>query len=69
MKEYVHLYPELVSHQPKTIPMQLTPEQRESAVKSTDKLPPRPKKTQKKETSPVPSDTKVIDKSGKQGLY
>ena len=63
MKEYVHLYPELVSHQPKTIPMQLTPEQRESAVKSTDKLPPRPKKTQKKETSPVPSDTKVIDKS------
>ena len=56
------MYPELVSHQPKTIPMQLTPEQRESAVKSTDKLPPRPKKTQKKETSPVPSDTKVIDK-------
>ena len=63
MKEYVHLYPELVSHQPKTIPMQLTPEQRESAVKSTDKLPPRPKKTQKKETSPASTDTKVIDKS------
>ena len=63
MKEYVHLYPELVSHQPKTIPMQLTPEQRESAVKSTDKLPPRPKKTEKKENLPAASDTKVIDKS------
>ena len=63
MKEYVHLYPELVSHQPKTIPMQLTPEQRASAVKSTAKLPPRPKKTQKKETSPASTDTKVIDKS------
>ena len=42
--------------------MQLTPEQRKSAVKSTDKLPPRPKKTQKKETSPASTDTKVIDK-------
>ena len=41
----------------------MTPEQRESAVKSTHKLPPRPKKTQKKETSPASTDTKVIDKS------
>ena len=63
MKEYVHLYPELVSRQPKTIPMQLTPAQRKSAVDPAAKLPPRAKKTEKKANLPASSDTKVIDKS------
>ena len=63
MKEYVHLYPELVSHQPKAIPMQLTPEQRKKAVKPSGATSPRAKKTEKKASSPAPCDTKVIDKS------
>ena len=62
MKEYVHLYPDLVSHQPKAIPMQLTPAQQKKAVQTGEKLPPRMKKPEKKAPPANVSDTKVIDK-------
>ena len=63
MKEYVHLYPELVSHQPKTIPMQLTPKQRPKAAAAAEKRPPAAKRAEKKPASAAKSDTKSIDKS------
>lgn len=62
MKEYVHLYPELVSHQPKAIAMQLTPTQRRQSVSTGEPLPPRTKKAEKKAAPAASSDTKVIDK-------
>ena len=62
MKEYVHLYPELVSRQPAGMPMQLTPAQRKKAATSGEKLPQKAKTAAKKEAAAARSDTKVIDK-------
>ena len=62
MKEYVHLFPEIVSHAPSPMPMQLTPAQRQKAVKSEETFPKKAKKAEKKAPSAAISDTKVIDK-------
>ena len=62
MKEYVHLFPDLVSHQPARMPMQLTPAQQKKAVSPDRPLPPRTRKPAEKETNAASSDTKVIDK-------
>ena len=62
MREYVHLYPELVSRQPSGKPMQLTPAQQRSAVKPGAPLPPRTRKPAKNAIARPSSDTKAIDK-------
>lgn len=67
MKEYVHLYPDLVSHQPKAIPMQLTPAQQKKAVQTGEKLPPRMKNRRKKRRLPTFPTQKSLT-SGKTGL-
>ena len=66
MKEYVHLFPELVSHEPSPMPMQLTPAQRQKAVKPSENLTPKTKNAEKKAPSAMISDTKVIDKRPSQ---
>ena len=62
MREYVQLYPELVSRQPSGKPMQLTPAQQRSAVKPGAPLPPRTRKPAKNAKLYPASDTKAIDK-------
>ena len=62
MREYVHLFPELVSRQPSGKPMQLTPAQQRSAVKPGAPLPPRTRKPAKNAIARPSSDTKAIDK-------
>ena len=62
MKEYVHLYPELVSNQPSSMPMQLTPAQQKRAASPREKLPPKTRKSEIKAQPGASSDTKVIDK-------
>ena len=62
MREYVHLYPQLVSHQPTPIPMNLTPQQRPKAVQGEKRPAAAVRKPVKKEPPAAPSDRKVIDK-------
>ena len=62
MREYVHLFPELVSRQPSGRPMQLTPAQQKAAVKPGAPLPPRTRKPAKNAPPRPSSDTKAIDK-------
>lgn len=67
MKEYVHLYPQLVHRQPKTISMTLTAEEQKAATvasarvtpkKSTKKTPP----AQENDRQSGENDTKNVDK-------
>lgn len=62
MKEYVHLFPELVSFQPPGKPMTLTPEQRSRAVMREKKAADKPAPRAKKDPPAAQSDTKIIDK-------
>ncbi|MFQ8765912.1 MAG: DNA-processing protein DprA [Oscillospiraceae bacterium] len=67
MKEYVHFVSGARVPSAENHPHAADPGQRESAVKSTDKLPPRPKKTQKKKLRPCPPTQKSLT-SRKTGL-
>lgn len=62
MKEYVHLFPELVNFQPSGKPMTLTPAQQARAVMKEKKAPEKAAPRTKKDPPAVQSDTITIDK-------